>query len=44
MAEDKRPQIEKFKDKARELECDDDEKHFTERLGKMVRKRPPKEP
>ncbi len=31
-------QIEKFKDAARELECDDDEQRFKERLGKLVKK------
>ena len=38
-----KPQLEKFKDAARELECDDDEQRFKERLGKLVRKKPPKE-
>lgn len=32
-------QIEKFKEAARELECDDDEKRFKERLGKLVRRK-----
>ena len=36
MSDDKR-QIDKFKDAARELECDDDEAHFKERLGKLVK-------
>jgi hypothetical protein len=30
-------QIDKFKDAARELECDDDEQRFKERLGKLVK-------
>ena len=30
-------QLEKFKEAARELECDDDEQRFKERLGKLVR-------
>lgn len=30
-------QIDKFKEAARELECDDDEQHFKERLGKLVK-------
>ena len=34
-------QLDKFKDAARELECDDDEKRFNERLGKLVKR--PKE-
>jgi hypothetical protein len=33
-----KPQIDKFKDAARELECDDDEQRFRERLGKLVNK------
>lgn len=33
-------QLDKFKDAARELECDDDEQHFKERLGKLVKKAP----
>lgn len=33
-----RSQLDKFKDAARDLECDDDEQHFKERLGKLVRK------
>lgn len=30
-------QLDKFKDAARELECDDDERRFKERLGKLVK-------
>lgn len=30
-------QIDKFKEAARELECDDNEQRFKERLGKLVR-------
>jgi hypothetical protein len=37
-------QIDRFKEAARELECDDDEKHFKERLGKLVKQRPAPEP
>lgn len=36
-------QLEKFKDAARELECDDDDQRFKERLGKLV-KHPPTPP
>lgn len=32
-----KPQLDKFKEAARDLECDDDEQHFKERLGKLVR-------
>jgi hypothetical protein len=39
---DKSPptQLDKFKDKARELECDDDEQRFKERVGKLVKVKP----
>lgn len=30
-------QLDKFKEAARELECDDDEKRFKERVGKLVK-------
>lgn len=30
-------QLDKFKEAARELECDDDETRFKERLGKLVK-------
>lgn len=33
-------QLDKFKDAARDLECDDDEQRFKERLGKLVREKP----
>lgn len=35
-----KPQLDKFKDAARELECDDDEQRFKERLGKLVKAKP----
>ena len=34
---DKKKQIDKFKEAARELECDDDEKRFAEKLGNLVK-------
>lgn len=34
---DQLSQLDKFKDAARELECDDDEQRFKERLGKLVK-------
>jgi hypothetical protein len=40
--DDDKPQLDKFKEAARELECDDDEQRFKERLGKLV-KRPQKD-
>jgi hypothetical protein len=33
-------QLDKFKQAARELECDDDDEHFKERLGKLVKQKP----
>jgi hypothetical protein len=36
-APDPRPQIEKFRDAARELETDDDEAAFDERLKKLAK-------
>ncbi|MCB1393548.1 hypothetical protein [Nitrobacter sp.] len=33
-------QLEKFKQAARELETDDDEKRFNEKLGKIARQKP----
>lgn len=38
-----KPQLDKFKDAARELECDDDEQRFKERLGKLVKAKPLKD-
>lgn len=38
---DKKPQLEKFKDAARELECDEDEAHWDERLKKVAAKAKP---
>jgi hypothetical protein len=38
------PQIDKFRDLARELECDDDEAAFDERLGQIVPKPKPQDP
>jgi hypothetical protein len=35
-ADDQRPQSQKFADLARELECDDDEAAFDERLKKLA--------
>lgn len=35
-------QLEKFKEAARDLECDDDEQHFKDRLGKLVTQKPEK--
>ncbi len=45
MAKQKVPtQIEKFKQAARELEADDDEKHFNEKLDKIARQQPAPKP
>ena len=32
-------QLDKFKEAARELECDDDDQRFKERLGKLAKQR-----
>jgi hypothetical protein len=40
MSTDDRPQLEKFKALARELEADEDEARWDERLEKVVRHRP----
>ncbi|WP_188710094.1 hypothetical protein [Novosphingobium marinum] len=37
MDRDNRTQIDKFKDAARDLECDDDDEHFRERLKRVVK-------
>lgn len=37
---DKTPQIDKFKEAARALECDDDPERFRERVGKLVKHKP----
>jgi hypothetical protein len=36
----KQTQLDKFKQTARDLETDDDEKRFDERLGKIARQKP----
>lgn len=33
-------QLDKFKEAARKLECDDDEGHFKERVSRLVKKSP----
>jgi len=40
MMADEKTQSEKFKEAARELECDDDEQRFKEQLKKLVRHKP----
>lgn len=42
--EKKETQSEKFKRVAKELECDDDEKRFEERLKKIVKQKPADKP
>ncbi len=44
MTDDKRSQLDKFKQAARELETDDDPKRFKERLGKLVKHKPVTKP
>ncbi len=40
MSKDSSTQLDKFKEAARELETDDDEQRFKERLGKLVKTKP----
>jgi hypothetical protein len=40
----KQSQLDKFKEAARAAECDDDEAAFTERVKKLVRKKPGESP
>ena len=40
MPEKPKSQLDKFKEAARELEADDDEQHFKDRLGKLVKHKP----
>jgi len=44
MADQKKSQITKFKQAARELETDDNEKRFNERLGKIAKQKPSPKP
>jgi hypothetical protein len=37
-------QVRKFREAARELETDDDEKRFDERLGKIAKQKPAEKP
>ncbi|WP_162854591.1 hypothetical protein [Sphingobium estronivorans] len=43
MTQKDKSQLDKFKEAARELEADDDEQHFKERLAKVVKHRPVEE-
>lgn len=42
--EDHRTQLDKFKEAARQLETDDDEARFDERMRKLVKQRPVEKP
>lgn len=42
--DDKQSQSDKFKQAARELECDDDEARFDERMKKLVKAKPVEKP
>lgn len=35
---DEKPQLDKFKEAARDLECDDDDQRFKEQLGRLVKR------
>lgn len=43
MTEKQRPQSDKFKEAARELECDEDEKAWEDRLRRIAKRKPEKE-
>lgn len=40
MSDNRQSQLEKFKEAARDLECDDDEQRFKERIGKLAKHQP----
>jgi hypothetical protein len=40
LGDEKKSQLERFKEAARDLETDDDEKRFAERLKKLVKQKP----
>lgn len=42
MTPESKEQIDRFKEAARELGCDEDEARFDEKLGKLVKHRPKK--
>lgn len=42
-AKDEKLQVEKFREATRNLETDDDQKRFDERLGKIAKTPPPNE-
>lgn len=42
--QDDRPQADKFRDLARELECDEDEAAFEDKVRRVAKTPPPKEP
>jgi hypothetical protein len=41
---DPKSQLDKFKEAARDLECDDDETRFDERVKKLVKQKPVETP
>ena len=40
MSRTDKTQLDKFKDAARDLECDDDETRFADKLGKLAKQKP----
>lgn len=40
MTDEPKSQLDKFKEAARDLECDDDERRFDERVKKLVKQKP----
>lgn len=44
MTDEPKSQLDKFKEAARDLECDDDETRFDDRVKKLVKHRPVERP
>ena len=44
MCSNDKSQLDKFREAARQLEADDDEARFEERLGKLVKQKPADDP
>ena len=40
ISDSEKSQLDKFKEAARELECDDDQQRFKDRLGKLAKAKP----
>ena len=44
MTDPKQPQLDKFKEAARALECDDDDQRFKDKIKRLVKHKPVEEP